>query len=125
MFSTQTLAFLAELQAHNDRDWFNAQRDRYEAHVLHPSRAFIAEVSDRLSAKLGRPVEGRLYRMARDLRFSKDKTPYNVHVHIGFIEAGPAIWMVGFEPGRFALGYGAFTFQPEPLSRWRAAAAAR
>ncbi|MCA2011535.1 DUF2461 domain-containing protein [Cereibacter sphaeroides] len=123
MFSPETLQFLTDLKANNDRDWFAANRAHYEAHVLAPSRAFIAELSDRLSAALGRPVEGRLYRLNRDLRFSKDKTPYNVHVHIGFAEGGPAIWMVGFEPGRLSLGYGAFAFPPAVLTRWRIAVA--
>lgn len=123
MFSPETLQFLTDLKANNDRDWFTANRARYEAHVLAPSRAFIAELSDRLGAALGRPVEGRLYRLNRDLRFSKDKTPYNAHVHIGFAEGGPAIWMVGFEPGRLSLGYGAFAFPPEALTRWRTAVA--
>ena len=123
MFSPETLQFLTDLKANNDRDWFTANRARYEAHVLAPSRGVIAELSDRLGAALARPVEGRLYRLNRDLRFSKDKTPYNAHIHIGFAEAGPAIWMVGVEPGSLALGFGAFAFTPEVLERWRQAVA--
>lgn len=120
MFDAETLTFLTDLRANNSRDWFIAHRARYDAHVAAPVRAF----SDALSAELGRraggPVTAKFYRLNRDLRFAKDKTPYNTHVHLSFTApAVPFAWMVGLEPGRLTLGYGAFMFPPALLSRWR------
>ena len=89
-FGPKALKFLKDLEKNNDRDWFKANQERYEAHVREPARAFIRamepkieSISDHLVAD-DRKVGGSLMRVHRDTRFSKDKTPYKTNVGIQF-----------------------------------------
>jgi len=89
--SRDLFAFLAELRRHNDRVWFNANKDRYLADVRDPMLAFVASIAAplaRISRHIvvdARPSGGSLMRIYRDTRFSRDKTPYktNVGIHFG------------------------------------------
>lgn len=123
MLSAETLAFLTDLKANNRRDWFEANRGRHETALAAPARLFAAELAERLTAASGAPVTARIYRLHRDLRFARDKTPYNAHLHIGFSGAGPGAWLVGLEPGKLVLGYGVMGFEGATLESWRAAVA--
>ncbi|MCB1395894.1 MAG: DUF2461 domain-containing protein [Rhodobacter sp.] len=122
MFSAETSRFLTDLAATNTRDWFTASRDRYDAHVAGPAKAFCAGFEAAMSRRTDAPVTGKIWRLNRDLRFARDKTPYNAHVHIGFAEPGsPMIWMVGLETDRLVIGYGAFAFDGATVDRFRVA----
>ena len=86
----RTFAFLRELAANNDRGWFEANKQRYLAEVRDPLLRFVADFAPRL-AKLSkhmvadpRPVGGSLFRIYRDTRFSKDKSPYKTQVGMSF-----------------------------------------
>ena len=89
-FSPDLFSFLEELADHNDRAWFKANRQRYDDAVQEPALAFIAAFAPhlrRISRHFGadaRPVGGSLFRIQRDTRFSKDKTPYKTNVGISF-----------------------------------------
>ena len=92
-FTPATFAFLRDLANNNRRQWFNANRDRYEDHVKVPALRFIEDFRPRL-AKVSahfradaRPVGGSLFRIYRDVRFSKDKRPYMIHTGIQFRHA--------------------------------------
>ncbi|MDX2298288.1 MAG: DUF2461 domain-containing protein [Xanthomonadaceae bacterium] len=81
-FSDQTFRFQRALARHNEREWFHAHKADYEAHLRQPFLHLIADLQAPL-AKLSahfvadpRPVGGSLFRIHRDTRFSKDKTPY-------------------------------------------------
>ena len=71
-----------ELAANNNREWFQANKDRYESEVKEPMLGFIADFATRLrtiSANFDadpRPTGGSMFRIYRDTRFSKDKRPY-------------------------------------------------
>jgi uncharacterized protein (TIGR02453 family) len=89
-FTPRTFAYLRELADNNDRDWFKANQDRFEEQVRGPALDFIEEFADPL-LKISphfvadpRKVGGSLFRIQRDTRFSKDKTPYKTHVGIHF-----------------------------------------
>lgn len=74
--------FFEELTLHNDRDWFEANREVFQTGWLRPMEALLAEVKERLSRTypgdaLGKP---KVFRLHRDLRFSKDKSPYKTHI---------------------------------------------
>jgi uncharacterized protein (TIGR02453 family) len=81
-FSPELFKFLRQLKRNNDRDWFQANKPRYIEHVRDPMLAFIADFEPRLakvSSRLiadPRPVGGSMFRIHRDTRFSKDKSPY-------------------------------------------------
>ena len=86
----ELFTFLAELKDNNDREWFQANKARYEERVKAPLLAFIAGFDERL-ARLSahyvadpRPVGGSLFRIYRDVRFSKDKSPYKTAAGIHF-----------------------------------------
>jgi uncharacterized protein (TIGR02453 family) len=89
-FTPRTFAFLRELAAHNDRSWFAANQERFETDVREPALHFIEEFSEplrRISPHFvadARKVGGSLFRIQRDTRFSKDKTPYKTHVGVQF-----------------------------------------
>lgn len=80
-FTEDHLNFFKELAANNDRDWFQSNKERYELSVKEPFLVFIQEVIDRI-AKLDTRFEGEakqaVYRIYRDVRFSRDKTPYKL-----------------------------------------------
>jgi uncharacterized protein (TIGR02453 family) len=89
-FGPELFGFLAQLKEHNDRDWFAANKARYEADVLEPALAFIEDFEPHLRAITphlradARRVGGSLFRIYRDTRFSKDKTPYKTMAGIYF-----------------------------------------
>jgi len=89
-FSPKLFAFLQDLAANNTKAWFEANRERYESELRAPALRFIeafgpylAKVSPHFRAD-PRPVGGSLFRIYRDVRFSKDKRPYKTHLGIHF-----------------------------------------
>jgi uncharacterized protein (TIGR02453 family) len=89
-FGPELFAFLRELKDHNDREWFNANKQRYEDDLLEPALAFIEDFGLRLpdiSPHLvadARRQGGSLFRIYRDTRFAKDKSPYKTQAGIYF-----------------------------------------
>lgn len=89
-FPSDMFAFLVELKANNDRDWFTANKPRYRDSIIAPMQAFIeamdgslAKVSDCFIAD-PRANGGSMFRIYRDVRFSHDKRPYKEHVACHF-----------------------------------------
>lgn len=104
-FPPEGLQFLADLGENNDRDWFNARKQKYQESVVAPAVAFVESMGDRL--RLISPHiqydtrtngQGSLMRLYRDVRFSEDKSPYKIWVGIRFWE-GPG--KAGGNPGFF------------------------
>ena len=91
---SELFEFLAELKVNNDREWFQANKARYEEQVKEPVLAFIAGFDERLRRLSPhfvadpRPVGGSLFRIYRDVRFSKDKSPYKTAAGIHFRHEG-------------------------------------
>jgi uncharacterized protein (TIGR02453 family) len=89
-FDPELFDFLRELKANNDREWFAANKARFEAHVQEPALAFIEDFAPRLEQISPhfradtRKVGGSLFRIYRDTRFSKDKTPYKTNTGMHF-----------------------------------------
>jgi uncharacterized protein (TIGR02453 family) len=89
-FNAESLGFLEELSRNNNREWFTANKSRYEEQVLDVALRFIqsmqdplAEIAPNFVAQATR-VGGSLMRVYRDTRFSKDKTPYKTNIGIQF-----------------------------------------
>ena len=125
-----TQAFLKDLAANNDRTWFNANKARYERVYKQPGEAFTAELRPRLEKLAGVKLGGRVFRIHRDVRFSKDKSPYNTHLHLGFQHdrqgAEPRRrggFYFGIDTTAVTLGVGAFDFAPADLDKYRKAVA--
>jgi uncharacterized protein (TIGR02453 family) len=126
--------FFGELALHNDRGWFEVHRGEYEAGWLAPMRALLGEVRPRLaSAYPGRRLgEPKVFRIHRDVRFGRDKTPYKTHVGGLIPVGGPAAagrsqvevpialyFHVGYE--EVFAGSGFYGMDPATLARHRRA----
>jgi uncharacterized protein (TIGR02453 family) len=89
-FSPELFSFLADLRENNDRDWFAANRERYETFVLEPALEFIADFGPQLERisphfeAIPKRSGGSLFRIHRDTRFSKDKSPYKTTAGLFF-----------------------------------------
>ncbi|MCK5325734.1 MAG: DUF2461 domain-containing protein [Woeseiaceae bacterium] len=86
----QTIAFLEELAANNNRDWFKENKARYEEQVLDVALRFIQSMQDPLAefaphfTAIPQRLGGSLMRVYRDTRFSKNKLPYKTNIGIQF-----------------------------------------
>lgn len=80
-FTKDFTQFFKDLAGNNNRDWFNANKARYEDSVKNPFEAFITDMIGRLAKEDKRinmtPKES-IFRIYRDVRFAKDKTPYKI-----------------------------------------------
>ncbi|MFW9805643.1 MAG: DUF2461 domain-containing protein [Candidatus Thorarchaeota archaeon] len=92
-FPKETLSFYAELKDNNFKDWFNERKDHYLDHVLKPAQTFVVAFGERLKKISGGITydtrtngRGSILRINRDIRFSKDKTPYNTRLRMRFSE---------------------------------------
>lgn len=90
-FGRGAMEFLRELDQHNDRTWFEANRARYAQELRDPLAALVEEVDARLALVapeiLGDPRRS-LFRIHRDVRFSADKRPYKTNVAAWFFHDG-------------------------------------
>ena len=130
--------FLKDLKGHNDREWFQANKARYETEARNPVLQLIggfegplAAISRHFNAD-PRPMGGSLFRIYRDTRFSKDKTPYKTHLGVNFrhrAEGAGGVHGPGFylhlEPGECFAGGGLWHPDPEALFKVRQALVAR
>lgn len=135
MFGPEVFKFLKALKRQNTREWFEKNKARYEADVREPALAFVRAVAPRLE-KLSphmvasdRKVGGSLMRIHRDVRFSKDKSPYKTNVGIQFRhEQGKDVHAPGYylhiEPGQCFLAAGMWHPESSALRAVREAIAA-
>lgn len=126
-FSTETFTFLASLKANNSREWFDAHKPDYQKVVKKPADALRTELTRQLAGLTGYETVSKQFRINRDLRFSKDKTPYNAHIRMAFWpkgkafegrEAQPPSFFVSFEPDRIRLGTGCMAFSKAALGSY-------
>ncbi|MEM9884291.1 MAG: DUF2461 domain-containing protein [Bacteroidota bacterium] len=81
-FSEDFNQFFSDLRKNNDREWFNAHKKRYEKVVKEPFKAFIAALIEQarvIDPNILITPKDAIFRIYRDTRFSKDKTPYKLH----------------------------------------------
>jgi uncharacterized protein (TIGR02453 family) len=89
-FTPDTFAFLRTLAKNNDRDWFKANKGRFEDEVKEPAIRFILDFAPHLKGISPhfradpRANGGSLFRIYRDTRFTKDKRPFKTHTGIQF-----------------------------------------
>lgn len=111
--------YLRELAANNTRDWFTANKNRYEATLRQPAQALLDILSPSIAEIAGAAVTPKLFRPHRDLRFSKDKTPYHTHLHMSWaLPEGPG-WLFGMSPQYVTAGVGVMGLAKTRLSRYR------
>ena len=113
MIEKQTLKFLSELKEHNVKEWFDANRKRYDA-----AKENVNSVFEELIKEIGKfdkdiaalQLKDCTYRINRDVRFSKDKTPYKNNIAAYFAKGGKKTDASGYylhiEPGGAFIGAG-------------------
>lgn len=138
VFGKGLFRFLEDLKAHNDREWFQANKARYEAEARDPMLRFLAAFSGPLAGVNRhfeadpRPTGGSMFRIYRDTRFSKDKTPYKTHIAAHFPYRatgaggvhGPGFYL-HLESGASFAGGGLWHPDPDSLFKVRQAIAAK
>jgi uncharacterized protein (TIGR02453 family) len=130
-FQPELFAFLAELKNNNRRDWFEANKQRYVESVQEPLLRFIIDfgeaikgVSEEISAD-PRRNGGSMFRIYRDTRFAKDKSPYKTAAaaHFRHSAAAKTVSVPGFylhlEPGESFGGGGIYHPEPAALKQVR------
>ena len=113
--------FLAELTENNSREWFHASKARYDAQLKTPSKLLQDQLSASLKKSTGFAVSTKLFRPQRDIRFSKDKTPYHTHLHMFWQVQGPLDFglFLGISPSYCKIGGGVMSFDKDQLQSWR------
>jgi uncharacterized protein (TIGR02453 family) len=120
------LEFLSDLKANNNREWFYENRDRYQLTKIkfedYVSR-IIGEIS-LFDPQVGLPAaKDTIFRIFRDVRFSKDKLPYKTNFGAFIANGGRKSPKAGYyfhlEPGASMIGGGIYMPQPEVLKKIR------
>lgn len=135
-FDKQSIDFLNELKANNNREWFKENKSRYEECVLDVALRFIQSMQEPLTGFapnfVATPTRmgGSLMRVYRDTRFSKNKTPYKTNIGIQFRhELAKDVHSPGYyvhiEPDNVFLGAGMWMPDSDSLRNIRERIAAR
>jgi uncharacterized protein (TIGR02453 family) len=135
-FTRKALTFLRQLKRNNRRDWFEANKATYVADVQEPMRSFVEEMDTRFgrfAPEIIGDVKKSVFRIYRDVRFSKDKSPYKTHAACWFFhrgagkkvgqdaDEGGAGFYFHLEPGASFIGAGIWMPPRPTLQRLRAA----
>lgn len=131
-FPKKGLAFLAQLRKNNRRDWFEKHKHEYEELVKFPMQTLIASLQTpfrKFAPEFEVNPKKSMFRIYRDVRFSKDKSPYKTHVAAHFVLRGKPKGTEGsgyylhIEPGEVFVGGGIYMPQGEQLKKIRRAIA--
>ena len=130
--SPEFFEFFRELRVNNEKSWFQENKERYETFVREPLLQFISDFGihlEKISPNFladPRKVGGSLFRIYRDVRFSKDKTPYKTAAGVQFRhKVGKDVHAPGFylhlEPGSVFVGAGIWHPDSSSLGKIREA----
>lgn len=128
-FTEDTFAFLRGIAAHNEKAWFDANKALYEQGCVAPAKLFISDLGPRLrtiapDVRFEPRVNGSIWRINRDVRFSKDKRPYKDHFDMMFWHGerkaweAPGFW-IRLTASDVHLGVGMFGLEKEQLAVFR------
>ena len=119
-FEQATLQFLNDLTANNNREWFTEHKPRF-TEIQTAAKALFAEMQVNLE-KHDEIEKMKVYRIYRDVRFSKDKTPYNPRLAVSFSRQGKELrggYFLQIKPGETLLGGGFWQPEKDDLYRLR------
>lgn len=115
MINASTFSFLSELALNNDKNWFDANKPRYQT-VKKNMEEFAGQIIERLAQSdadvAGIEAKNAIFRINRDVRFSKDKSPYKTHIGLWLAKGGKKSTFAGYyvhiEPGKSFFGAGLY-----------------
>lgn len=126
MLQATTIEFLKDLKLNNHKDWFEANRKRYEnakGDYLHLVGEVLAGVSKNDGSIVGLQPKDCVFRINRDVRFSKDKSPYKTNMGAGFGKGGKKMFTAGYylhcEPGGSFIAGGMWMPEADALKKIR------
>ena len=127
MITNNYSAFFKELSQNNHKEWFHANKKRYEQDVKEPFLQLLEELLPTLiewDRRILPDAKKALFRINRDVRFSKDKSPYNLVMKAGFSPNGKKSvfpgYYLGIDADSVHVGGGLFMIQPPELKKVRA-----
>lgn len=115
-----TFEFLENLAANNHKEWMDAHKKQYQSSEKALKKVY-AEILNGLNVD-DEIAKQKVFRINRDIRFSKDKTPYNVHRSVSWSRAGAhrrGGYYLRIEPGNSVIAGGFFNPEPADLFRIR------
>ena len=128
-FPKETIPFLKSIERNNTKEWFEAHKEEYTRYILEPSRAFVEEMGEHLQALVPTinavpKINQSLFRIYRDTRFSRDKTPIKTRIGIIFwegrhIRMQSSCFYLHFSSKELLIASGIRTFDPDLLSAYR------
>ncbi len=131
-FSKDTISFFVELAANNNKTWFTEHKPVFENYVMAPARDFVVAMGERLQeispgVNADPRVNKSIFRIYRDTRFSKDKTPYKTNLGLWFwVGEGAKFENPGYyfhlDPDNLMLGVGLYSFAKPIIKAYRDAA---
>lgn len=131
-FPREGIDFLKRLKRNNNRLWFEKHKEEYESSVKLPMQSLIASLHphfQRFAPEFDINPKRSLFRIYRDVRFSKDKTPYKTHAAAHFVLRGKPKGVEGsgyylhIEPGEVYIGGGIYMPDNDQLKKIRSAIA--
>jgi uncharacterized protein (TIGR02453 family) len=130
-FPGEFFSFFNKLKKNNSKEWFENNRKDYENYILHPSREFVVEMGKKLrriapGINAVPMINKSLFKINRDVRFSKDKSPYKTYMGIWLWEGNrKRMESSGFylhaENNTMFVGVGIKMFSKPLLDRYRQA----
>jgi uncharacterized protein (TIGR02453 family) len=129
IFPFEAIKFLSKLKRNNNKDWFESHRDEFNNSVLEPAQEFVVVLGELLRTFVPGIIaipktDKSIFRLHRDVRFSKDKAPYKTNLGILFWEGErkkmdcPGFYFHA-EPDYLFLGSGQYMFSDFLLKRYR------
>jgi uncharacterized protein (TIGR02453 family) len=128
-FPQSTIKFLTALSKNNNKEWFEKNRVRYDFELLQPAIQFVIDLGEKLSELSPNinaipKIDKSIFRLYRDVRFSKNKAPFKTNLGLYFWEGrGKKMECSGLyfhiEPKLFFLGAGMYQFTNDQLKKYR------
>lgn len=129
VFPQSAIKFLTALSKSNNKDWFEKNRIRYDFELLQPAMQFVIDLGEKLTELSPNinaipKIDKSIFRLYRDVRFSKDKVPFKTNLGLYFWEGrGKKMECSGLyfhiEPKLFFLGAGMYVFTKDQLKKYR------
>lgn len=115
--------FYTALAKTNTREWWQANKATYDTQLKAPAQSLLADLTPLLAEMADAPVTSKIFRPHRDVRFSKDKTPYTTHLHMMWqIQSDghqKPVFFFGIGVDYVTVGAGMMGFDKPMLATWR------
>lgn len=128
-FTKETYSFFEDLKRNNSKEWFESNKERFNTVVLEPAQSFVIALGEKMKDHLPDlkaipKTDKSIFRLHRDVRFSKDKAPYKTNLGLYFWEGErPKLECPGFylhiEPNHFYAGSGVYIFPKDVIKKFR------